>query len=271
MMTLRKGYLAGMLVAALGVSAAPRLTLGLQLFTFKDRSLVESIETAKRLGFTAVELTGVQELGGVFGRHHLKADEMTVQEVAAVSNYLAACGVKAYSYGVTGASNEAGWRRQFEFVRGLGVGMLLVEPDPKALPLVDRLAQTYRIRVHIHNHAKGGPWWDPAFTAKQVAACSSWVGAGSDIGHWVSAGVNPPEGIRQLMASRIFALHFVDCDQDGHACPYGTGRGQLGEVLEELKGLDVPLYLTCEYEEWEPETEAHVAACVRWFKSHIGK
>ena len=61
-------------------------------------------------------------------------------------------------------------------LRDLGIGMILTEPPPSQLPLIDRLAQEYKIRVHIHNHARTNPWWDPAFMAGKVAACSEWIG-----------------------------------------------------------------------------------------------
>ena len=252
----------------MNASAAPQFTLALQLYTFKDQSMMESIETAKRLGFSAVELTNAQKVGGDMANDWLNCD-LPADKRAAVSNYLARCGIKAPSYGVVGASDEAGWRKQFEFIKSIGGNMLIVEPDPKQLPLLDKLAQEYRVRIHIHNHAKTSPWWDPAFTEKQVAACSEWVGAGSDIGHWVAAGINPPDGIRTLMKSRIFALHFVDGDKEGRAHPYGTGEGHLAQVLDALREYGKPIMLTCEYEEWKPETEAHVAACIRWFNDYM--
>ncbi|HOS66200.1 MAG TPA: hypothetical protein PK251_15785, partial [Candidatus Latescibacteria bacterium] len=128
------------------------LTLALQAYTFKDRTMVETIEVAKRLGFSAIELTPVQKLGGTFTGTCTHAG-MSPETRAAVRAYLANCGVKALSYGVVNAPDEAGWRKQFEFVRDLGIGMLLTEPPPGQLPLIDRLAQEYKIRVHIHNHA----------------------------------------------------------------------------------------------------------------------
>ncbi len=252
-----------------GAAEAP-FTLALQAYTFKDRTMVETIETAKRLGFKAIELTSVQQLGGAF-KGSVKYSDMSPETVTAVRAYLDGCGLQVRSYGVVNEKDEAGWRRQFEFARALGIGMLLTEPPPGQLPLIDRLAQEYKIRVHLHNHAKTSPWWDPAFMAAQVAACSEWVGAGADIGHWVPAGVDPAEGIRQLAASRVFALHFVDVNKDGKPVPYGTGVGKLDKVLETLKAKGAPVMLTCEYEQWDDQTEANVRACVAWFNQHALK
>lgn len=93
----------------------------------------------------------------------------------------------------------------------------------------------------------------------------------TDIGHWVPAGIDPADGIRQLMASRIFALHFVDVTKDGKPAPYGTGISNLDKVLETLKEKGAPVILTCEYEQWDDLTEKNVRACVEWFNKHAEK
>ena len=260
----------GLFAAITCSSAEAPFTLALQAYTFKDRSLVETIETAKRLGFKAIELTSVQKLGGTF-TGSVKYSDMSPETVSAVRTYLENCGLKALSYGVVNEKDEAGWRKQFEFVKALGIGMLLTEPPPEQLPLIDRLAQAYKIRVHIHNHAKTNPWWNPTFMAEKVAACSEWIGAGADIGHWVPAGVVPAEGIRTLAETRVFALHLVDVDKNGKPLPYGTGVGKLNEVLNVLRAKGKPVVLTLEYEQWDAQTEGLVRACVEWFEGYMNK
>lgn len=261
------GFGAILLSVATCVAAEAPFTLALQAYTFKDRSMVETIETAKRLGFQAIELTNVQKLGGTF-TGSFKQSDMSPETRAAVREYLAHCGLKVPSYGVVNEKDEAGWRKQFEFAHDLNIGTILTEPPPEQMPLLDRLAQEYKIRVMIHNHAKTSPWWDPAFMASKVAACSEWVGSGADIGHWVAAGVDPADGIRKLAASRIFALHFVDVNKDAKPVPYGTGVGHLDQVLEVVKAKGVPVYLTCEYEQWDAMAETNVHECVKWFEKY---
>lgn len=256
-----------LLSVATCVAADSPFTLALQAYSFKDRTMVETVETAKKLGFQAIELTPVQKLGGAF-EGSVTHSGMSPETVVAVRDYLKACGVKAFSYGVVNEPDEAGWRKQFAFVKALGIGTLLTEPPPEQLPLIDRLAQEYKIRVMIHNHAKTSPWWDPAFMAAQVAACSEYIGAGADIGHWVAAGVDPAEGIKQLAKSRIFALHFVDVDKDARPVPYGAGVGHLDKVLAALRAKGGLYTLTCEYEQWDDATEKNVGACVKWFNEH---
>jgi sugar phosphate isomerase/epimerase len=273
MKTLFSGLTAVLLAAITCEAVDVPFTLALQAYTFKDRTMVETIETAKRLGFKAIELTPVQKLGGAF-KGSVKHSDMSPETVTAVRAYLEGCGLKVLSYGVVNEPDEAGWRKEFEFVRALGIGMLLTEPPPEQLPLIDRLAQEYRIRVMIHNHAKKSPWWDPEFMATKVAACSEYVGAGADIGHWPAAGVKPVEGIQKLMTSRIFALHFVDVDRvspEAHAVPYGTGVAHLREILDALKAKGLSVQLTCEYEYQTDRLEQDVCECVAWFEKYAKK
>ena len=273
-MKTRFSELTAALLTAFSCSAADApFTLALQAYTFRDRTMVETIETAKRLGFKAIELTPVQKLGGAF-KGSVKHSDMSPETVKAVRAYLDGCGLKVLSYGVVNEPDEAGWRKEFEFVRALGIGMLLTEPPPEQMTLIDRLAQEYKIHVMIHNHAKKSPWWDPAFMAAKVAACSEYVGAGADIGHWPAAGVKPVEGIQKLMASRIFALHFVDVDRvspEAHAVPYGKGVAQLGEMLDALKAKGLSVQLTCEYEYQTDRLEQDVRECMMWFENYAKK
>ncbi|MBO7654052.1 MAG: sugar phosphate isomerase/epimerase [Kiritimatiellae bacterium] len=261
---------AGCALAATALAGEkPQFTLGIQMYTFKDRTLVESVELAKKLGFQAMELTGCQKMGGALG-DETTSSNLSAEKRKALKAYLDGCGLKAMSYGVTGAGDEAGWRKEFQFVKDIGLSMMIVEPDVNALPLLDKLAAEYKIRVHIHNHTRGGsPWWSPIFMAGHVANCSEWIGAGADTGHWIPAGVDPVMGIRYLKSTRIFALHLVDADEKGHPQPYGKGKGHIKEMLDLLKpvAMKSPILLTCEYEEWTPETLPKIEACVKWFNA----
>ena len=97
----------GTIVLAVTCFAADApLTLALQAYTFKDRSMVETIEVAKRLGFAAIELTPVQKLGGTF-KGSVKYSDMSPETLADVRTYLGACGLKVPSYGVVNEKDEA--------------------------------------------------------------------------------------------------------------------------------------------------------------------
>lgn len=258
-------------VCAAGVLRAESFTLALQAYTFKDRSMVETIEVAKRLGFRAIELTNVQQIGGPF-KGKVTPWEMPREIRPAVKAYLDACGVKVVSYGVIGANDEKGWREVFEFARDLGIARLLVEPRIEVLPLLDKLAQEFKIRIAIHNH---GPqinwstsWCDPEFAAAEINKRSEWVGSGADVGHWRLAKIDAAQGIRTLLKSRVFSLHFVDVDENAHPVPFGKGLSQLDTLLKEMRKANVYPDLIVEYEQWDEKTEANVKACVDWFNAH---
>ena len=268
---MKKILIAMAAVCTASVLCAKTFTLALQAYTFKDRSMIETIEVAKRLGFQAIELTNVQKIGGPF-QGKVSPWEMAKEIRPAVKAYLDGCGVKAVSYGVIGAQDEKGWREVFDFAQDLGIARLLVEPRVEVLPLLDKLAQEYKIRVAIHNHGPNVGWttsWcNPEFAAGEISKRSDWFGSGADVGHWRLAKIDAAAGIRTLLKSRIFSLHFVDVDENAHPVPFGKGLSQLDTLLKEMRAANVYPDLIIEYEQWDEKTEANVKACVDWFNAH---
>ena len=77
------------------------------------------------------------------------------------------------------------------------------------------------------------------------------------------------EGIKKL-DGRITALHLVDKNKMGggsHEVPYGTGVGEMGKVMDELRRQKFNGVITCEYEHMTPKLEDEVAQCVKWYKA----
>jgi sugar phosphate isomerase/epimerase len=76
------------------------------------------------------------------------------------------------------------------------------------------------------------------------------------------------EGIKKL-EGKIFTLHLVDKNKfgPGHDVPYGTGVGELGKIMNELRRQKFNGIITCEYEHMTPTLEDEVAQCVKWYKA----
>jgi sugar phosphate isomerase/epimerase len=148
--------------------------------------------------------------------------------------------------------DEAKCRNAFALCRKLGVETIVSEPPPESLDLIEKLCDEYNIKVAIHNHPKGSSrYWDPQEVLKACRGRSPRLGACADVGHWQRCGVNPVEGVR-LLGSRLLSLHVKDLDElgaKGHDVPWGTGRGQIAELLGEVHRLGVtPTLFAIEYE-----------------------
>jgi len=264
----RMNLLVGICLAvALQVGAwAPRLAL--QTYTFRDRSFAETVETAHRLGFAWLEAYPGQKLGG--GLEGTMRHTLSPEARQTLKNQLAAAGIRLVVYGVVNVSGESEWRALFGFANDMGIETIQTETGKTAaeLDLIGRLAAEYRVKVALHNHTQ--PLGRPDAVLEQVKGRGPWIGAGSDIGHWVRAGIVPTDGIATLVG-QFTAMHLVDVSafgSTGRVVPYGSGVGRLTEVLDALRQQQFDGVLTCEYERQSPALESEVAACVRWYAAY---
>jgi sugar phosphate isomerase/epimerase len=250
---------------------AQDIKLAVQAYTFRDRSFVETVDTAKRLGIKYIEMYGGQKLGGdLVGTTDYKT--ITPATVKALKKFIDNSGVKVVSYGVTNATNEAQWNQLATFAHAIGIKTIQIEisKDRKKFDLAEKMAESHDLTIAIHNHRQD--FGEPEGVLKQLEGRGPRVGAGSDIGHWMRRGVVPLDGVK-VLKGKFVTLHLVDVEKivtDGKSrdVPYGTGAGNLKAVLDELKSQGFKGYVTCEYEHMSPTLEEEVGECVTWFRKY---
>ncbi len=250
---------------------AQDIKLAVQAYTFRDRSFVETVDTAKRLGIKYIEMYGGQKLGGDFeGTTDYK--KITPETTKALKKFLRKSRIKVVSYGVTNAANETQWDQLAKFAHAIGIKTIQIEisKDRAKFDLAEKMAKKHDLTIAIHNHRQD--FGEPAGVLKQLEGRGPRVGAGSDIGHWMRRGVVPLEGIK-ILKGKFVTLHLVDVEKivtDGKSrdVPYGTGAGNLKAVLDELKSQGFKGYVTCEYEHMSPTLEKEVGQCVTWFRKY---
>ena len=150
-------------------SGAKKLGFKLILQSWTTHGTVEkSIDYAKQLGLHGIEIYPGQDLGGKTGGKW--GPEMTAAQIKEMLAYAKADHVKIMDTGVIGIpNNEEQARKLFEWAKKLGITEIVSEPDPKALPMIDKLAGEYGIKVAIHDHPKGSSiYWNPDFTYSQI-------------------------------------------------------------------------------------------------------
>ncbi len=247
--------------------------LAMQVYTFNRYTLFEALDKCKELGIKYIELYPGQRLSpenkSVAFDHNAPLKYRQI-----VKKRLAELGMKAVCYGVVGLSrNEANNRKVFEFAKDMGIETINSEPPINALPAIDKLAQEYGINVGIHNHPKrpkhkAYKWWDPDYVLKAVAGCSKRIGSCADTGHWMRSDVDPLEAVKKLRG-RIVSSHFKDLNKMGrpgeHDVPWGTGKGNVRGLLEELKKQGYTGVFSIEYEHNWTSNMPELAKCVAWF------
>lgn len=238
--------------------------LGVQAWTFRDRTAFEAIDTAKKLGLEYIELYPGQPLRPDQRETKVGPDMSDVQRVQ-LKQKLKTAGVKAVSFGVVGFDkNEAEARKVFQFAKQMDLETLSCEPEPDACEMVDRLCNEFRINAAIHDHPKPSRYWNPDTVLAAVAGRSTRLGACADTGHWSRSGLVPAECLKKL-EGRILELHFKDI-AGGVDRPWGTGQGDARAMLRELQRQGFRGFVAIEYEDGEGAAlEANVARCIAFF------
>ncbi len=238
--------------------------LGVQTWTFRDRTTFEAIDTAARLGLKYIEMHPGQKLSKETGDVQLGVD-LTKEQVDALLAHLREKGVAPWSFGVVKfTANEKEARRVFELGKALGLKNISCEPEPDALDLVARLADEFAINLAFHDHPKPSRYWSPDIVLAAVKDRTKRMGACADTGHWKRSGLVPVDCLKQL-EGRIHELHFKDI-KDGVDQPWGTGDCDARGILKELGRQNFAGLISVEYETGEgEELERNVAKCIAFF------
>ncbi|MBN1344792.1 MAG: sugar phosphate isomerase/epimerase [Phycisphaerae bacterium] len=254
--------------SVLAAEECGRWKLSMQVYTFNRYTLFEAIDKCKELGIKYVELFPGQRLSpdkkNIQFSHGASAEYRKM-----VKDKLAEAGIKAVGYGVVGlGKDEAENRKVFDFCKDMGIGVINSEPSPEDLPAIDKLAQEYNISVGLHNHPQPSRYWNYKAVLEATKNCSKRIGACADTGHWMRSGIVPLEAVKALKG-RIVSSHLKDLNKMGrpgeHDVPWGTGKGDVRGVLEELKKQGYTGIFSIEYEHNWTTNMPELAKCVEWF------
>ena len=223
------------------------LRVGITSYSVRRMSLDDAIKATRRLGLAYISLKDF----------HLPMDSNAEQR-RAVAEKVSQAGLRLMGCGVVYMkSDERQIRNAFEYARDAGIPTIVASPDPAAIPVVDRMAKEFDIKVAIHNHGpedKNYP--TPESVARVIERYDNRIGLCIDIDHTTRAGLDPAREIRRY-ASRLYELHYKDIDKaapEGKTIEAGRGVIDLPAVLKALIDIKVQYHVALEYEkdEYDP-------------------
>lgn len=240
--------------------------IGTQAYTFREFTALEAIEKTAKAGGRVIEFYPGQRFSpdqpGVRWDHNA-SEEM----LATVEEQLERFDIRAVNYGVVGIpNNEEEARKIFDFARRLKLSIITTESED-SLDLIEKLVREYDIKVAFHNHPRqpNKPdyrTWNPEHLSDLLQGRDERIGACADTGHWMHSGVDPLEALRTL-DGRILSLHLKDRNEPhGHDVPFGTGKGNIAGVLEELRKQNFSGHISVEYEHNWQHSVPDVAQCI---------
>lgn len=280
MKSLLVAALAALLTVA-GAQAAPipdenkinGFAIGVQAYTFNRFTVFEAIEKAAEAGAKVIEFYPGQKLSKeepTVKWDHNASDETFQKVVAKLKQH----GIKAVNYGVVGIPvEEPEARKIFEFGKKLGLYAITTESF-EAIDTIEKLVKEYDIKVGFHDHPRRPDkpnyrMWDPYFILELTKGRDERIGACADTGHWQTSGINPLWAVKTLKG-RIVSSHLKDKEEYGksHDVPYGTGVGQIGDILTELKAQGFQGNISIEYEYNWDNSLPEVKKCVEFVRDY---
>jgi sugar phosphate isomerase/epimerase len=246
--------------------------LGSQAYSFNRFTFAEAVRKIDSCNLRYVEGFPGQKIGG--GLNGTMGPDMDDVTRTAVLALLKAKNVKLVAFGVTGANNEQGWIKLFEFCKAMGIGTITSEPAEKDLPLLSKLADQYQINVAIHNHPNPSHYWNPDILLNAIKGQSNRIGACADIGHWCRSGLDPVACLKKL-EGHVLHSHMKDLNEmgkNGHDVHWGEGVSNIPGVIAELKRQNFKGALSAEYEyNWLANSQDIAASAINFRKLVVAK
>jgi len=224
-------------------SSSSPIRFGLASYTFRNFSRAQMIAFMKQLNVSDLNAKDVKD--------HLPFDQQ--QESAALADY-AAANIKLHAAGVISLAkaDDADMRAKFDYCKRANLSVMVCgDPTPETLPLVEKYAREYDMRVAIHNHGPEDKLWkSPLDVLKAVHNMDARMGCCVDVGHTARAGVDVIDAIHQA-GPRLFNIHMKDLtsfnDRESQVA-VGDGKMPVREIFEALTAMKYAGFVDLEYE-----------------------
>lgn len=256
-------------------STVSGVMIGVQSYSFRDRSLDEAIAAMKQIGLGYVELwSGHIEPRGM-QREMLREWRLSapLDNFRAVRKKFDEAGITlyAYNYSFRDDFTDEEIARGFEMAKALGVRHITASSNVSTAKRIDPHAAKAKITVGMHNHSniKPNEFATPDDFAEAMRGASQYIAVNLDIGHFVAAGFDPVDYIEKNH-KKIVTLHIKDRKKNqGPNVPFGEGDTPIREVLQLLKKRRLKIPANIEYEYKGQDTIAEVTRCFDYMKQAL--
>jgi sugar phosphate isomerase/epimerase len=164
----------------------------------------------------------------------------TDAEIAAFHAKLSAKGVTGCGVGPIYMKTEAEADRAFDYIRRVGVKLLIGVPNYELLPYVDKKVKEYDVHYAIHIHGPDNPLYpNAADVINHVKDLDTRIGLCLDIAHDTRFGSDPIADLKKYH-KRVFDVHLNDtteANKAGQLCPLGRGIIDIPAFVRELRKL----------------------------------
>ena len=260
-------------VASLAQSPAP--VIGVQSYSFRDRSLDAVIAGMQKLGLRSCELWQNHVEPRQLPREELRRWRETgsLDTFHRVRDQFAKASIalSAYNISIKDDFSDAEIERAFDMTAALGAPLITSSSNTATVARIAPIAERRRMVVGMHNHSRIDP--NEFATAKSLAdamAKSRYISVNLDIGHFTATNEDALAFLTQHH-DRIVTLHLKDRKRDqGPNVEFGTGDTPIVEVLKLVRDNRWPIPLNIEYEYKGGDAVDEVGKCLAYCRRALG-
>ena len=271
----RRQFVAGCVVAGLSLQPKGPPTIGVQSYSFRDRSLADAIAAMNTLGLRSCELWQAHVEPRGTSREALRKWRETVplDHFHAIRDQLAKANItlNAYNISITDTFSDQELERAFDMTAALGAPLITSSSNIRTVERIGPVAARRKVVVAMHNHSRIDP--NEFATAKSLTdamAKSRYIWTNLDIGHFTATNEDAIGFIKQHHA-RIVTLHLKDRKRDqGPNVEFGAGDTPIVEVLKLVAGSGWPIPMNIEYEYKGGDAVAEVGKCLAYCRKALG-
>jgi len=263
------GVTAGGFAASLSSGQPSSVTIGVQSYSFRDRSLADAIAGMQKLGLRSCELwqNHVEPRG--MSREELRRWRETVplDPFHKVREQFAKASIalSAYNISIKDDFSDTEIERAFEMTAALGAPLITSSSNIATVSRIAPVAERRTVLVGMHNHSRIDP--NEFATAKSLADAlqkNRFIAANLDVGHFTATNEDAVAFLKQHHA-RIVTLHLKDRKRDqGPNLEFGAGDAPIAEVLKLVSANRWPIPMNIEYEYQGGDAVDEVGKCLAY-------
>jgi sugar phosphate isomerase/epimerase len=255
---------------------ADGVKIGVQSYSFRDRSLDDAIKAMVEVGLSSCELWSGHVEPKDLKREERRDWRLTtpIDEFTKVGEKFKKAGIDlyAYNYSFKDDFTDDEIKRGFEMAKAMGAQVITASANVNTAKRIDVYASQYKMKVGMHNHSNIKP--NEFATADDFAQAmegnSEYICINLDIGHFTAANFDAVDYLQKHHA-RIVTLHIKDRKRDqGENVPFGEGDTPIKPVLELLMKNRWKIPANIEYEYNGADTVAEVKRCFEFCKKALG-
>ena len=270
----RRSFLAASAIGLVALRQRHPVTIGVQSYSFRDRSLEEAIAGMQKLGLRSCELWSTHVEPPRLSREERRKWRETVglDHFHRVRDRFAKASIALSAYNISFRDDfsDAEIERGFDMAAALGAPVITSSSNIKTVARVAPVAARRKMLVGVHNHSRIDP--NEFATVKSFTdalQASPFIAVNLDIGHFTAANEDAVAFLQQHH-QRIVTLHLKDRRRnEGPNVPFGEGDTPIVKVLTALQQNGWPIPANIEYEYKGGDSVDEVGKCLAYCRAAL--